>query len=638
MPLSIASNIASLQAQRQLGKSSDALSSIYEQLSSGLRINHAADDAAGLAIASSLNADTRVYTQGIRNGNDAISYLNIADGALSNLSSITQRLSELGEQASNGSYSSSQRKALGNEATQLMKEYNRIISSTTFNGLHVIDGSNSTLLTQLGAGITESISATVGAGLDRTVGDGTFTLASSNGFSSGESHNYVDVNGDGIQDVIATSNNSGSGYVSVFLGNGDGTFKAKQTYAAGNTAEGDQPIARDFNGDGKVDLIIANLTNSNIVYLAGNGDGTFLAAKTINLPISGAFSSFNGGNLQAGDFNGDGKIDLVGGDNNVINIYYGNGDGTFKSGTTLQGASYFDNLAVGNFNGDGRDDITIINASRNLLTFSGNTDGTFSISTANNSYTGTIGGGSSQTIVGDINGDGINDIVAGYTSGTGFSVFIGNGDGTFKTGTSYNVGHAVGGITLSDNNYDGYKDVVISSNNQLITYNSSADGTLTAVATSSSGTVFSQLYSDSLSGDDISDIIGTSWVFGAQNIQSFNANTTNTNIQSRFLPTSFDVTSQADGLKLLRLASTVNDLLSSERGNIGATQSRIAVGLSNLGSRVENYKAAASSILDVDVASESSTLVSTQIRQQAGAAVLAQANQQPALVLKLLNA
>src|SRR6266436_2837198 len=102
MPITIGSNISSLRAQRQLSLASDEVSQEYQRLSSGMRINKASDDAAGLAIASKLNADTRVYTQGIRNFNDGISLLNTADGAVQGLSTIVTRLKELAEQAANG--------------------------------------------------------------------------------------------------------------------------------------------------------------------------------------------------------------------------------------------------------------------------------------------------------------------------------------------------------------------------------------------------------------------------------------------------------------------------------------------------------------------------------------------------------
>ena len=141
MPISIASNIASLTAQRRLGENSQELSKTYEKLSSGMRINHASDDAAGLAIASGLNTNTRVYQQGVRNLNDGISVHNIADSALGELTNVVTRIQELAEQAANGTFSAKQRASIDTEAQALAKEYSRIAKSTQFNGLNLFDGS-----------------------------------------------------------------------------------------------------------------------------------------------------------------------------------------------------------------------------------------------------------------------------------------------------------------------------------------------------------------------------------------------------------------------------------------------------------------------------------------------------------------
>jgi flagellin len=135
MPITIGSNINSLVAQRRLAESSVQLTATFERLASGQRINRASDDAAGLAISDSLKSQARVYTQGIKNLNDGLSLLNIADSVIEQLSGITTRLTELAAQAAKGSYSHVQRKALDAEAQALSDEYFRIKQSATFNRL-----------------------------------------------------------------------------------------------------------------------------------------------------------------------------------------------------------------------------------------------------------------------------------------------------------------------------------------------------------------------------------------------------------------------------------------------------------------------------------------------------------------------
>ena len=140
MAITLGSNIQSLQAQRRLGTSTNSLSNTYERLSSGQRINKASDDAAGLAIADSLRADQRVATVAIRNANDGISSIAIADSAMSEIGNVLSRLAELAEQSANGVYSNTQRSALSNEFTALGSEIERIAVTTNFNGVALLSG------------------------------------------------------------------------------------------------------------------------------------------------------------------------------------------------------------------------------------------------------------------------------------------------------------------------------------------------------------------------------------------------------------------------------------------------------------------------------------------------------------------
>ena len=149
MAITIGTNIASLQAQRRLADATEQLGSTYERLSSGQRINKASDDAAGLAIADSLRAAQRVATVAIRNANDGISVVAIADGALGQIGNVLARLAELSEQSANGVFSTLQRSALQNEFTALGSEIERIAVTTQFNGVNLLSGS-STIALQVG--------------------------------------------------------------------------------------------------------------------------------------------------------------------------------------------------------------------------------------------------------------------------------------------------------------------------------------------------------------------------------------------------------------------------------------------------------------------------------------------------------
>ena len=140
MAITITTNVAALNAQRRLGNSTNELRTSFERLSSGLRIVRAKDDAAGLAIADSLKADGRIASVAIRNANDGISLIGIADGALDQVTSVLTRMAELAEQSANGVLASAQRSSLNQEFVNLASEIERIAVTTSFNGLNLLSG------------------------------------------------------------------------------------------------------------------------------------------------------------------------------------------------------------------------------------------------------------------------------------------------------------------------------------------------------------------------------------------------------------------------------------------------------------------------------------------------------------------
>lgn len=141
MSLSLATNISAITTQNNLRKATAALNTSFERLSSGLRINSAKDDPAGLAMADSLKTDARLATVAIRNANDGISLTSIADSAMSEIGSILSRMGELAEQSANGIYTNTQRSALSAEFISLGSEIDRIARTTTFNDRGLLSNS-----------------------------------------------------------------------------------------------------------------------------------------------------------------------------------------------------------------------------------------------------------------------------------------------------------------------------------------------------------------------------------------------------------------------------------------------------------------------------------------------------------------
>ena len=204
--------------------------------------------------------------------------------------------------------------------------------------------------------------------------------------STGQFPNSVvlaDLSGNGILDLIETNQNDGT--VSVYMGNGNGTFGSPTTYAAGSQPDG--IAVGDLNGDGKLDLVISNIDHSSnyLTILLGNGDGTFQTATTLNL-------GFRPGAVAVADLIGNGRADLIVGDstNSGFEVLLGNGDGTFQAPTHVFGGDA-NSIAVADVNGDTLPDVVTVDALNDLVSvYLGNGDGTFQ-----NPHTYFVGGAAS---------------------------------------------------------------------------------------------------------------------------------------------------------------------------------------------------------------------------------------------------
>ena len=188
MALTVNTNIASLNTQRNLNTSSNALNTSLQRLSTGSRINSAKDDAAGLQIANRLTSQVNGLNVAVKNSNDGISMAQTAEGALQQSTTILQRMRDLSLQSANGSNSEGERKALNSEVTELKKELNRISNTTTFGGKKLLDGNFGTTTFQVGSAANETISVKIdemstsslkGKYYEGTIASGTGTASAS---------------------------------------------------------------------------------------------------------------------------------------------------------------------------------------------------------------------------------------------------------------------------------------------------------------------------------------------------------------------------------------------------------------------------------------------------------------------------
>jgi hypothetical protein len=268
-----------------------------------------------------------------------------------------------------------------------------------------------------------------------------------------------DFNNDGFLDVAVA--NPTANTISVLLGNGNGTLQGHHDFSTGIGTQNPVWLAvGDFNGDGNLDLAIANESANTISILLGNGDGTFKlksAPPVANGPVS----------VGVADFNGDGILDLVvmSSTANTLSILLGNGDGTFQTGTILANIkSDPRSVAVGDYNGDGFLDLAFCNETSftTLLAF-GKGDGTFQ--TPLQGYS--TGLSPSVEVAGDLNGDGFLDLITNNLSPQGtFSYLFNNGDGTFQFHINYLTGKGPLGLTVGDFNNDGRLDIAVAASTE----------------------------------------------------------------------------------------------------------------------------------------------------------------------------
>ncbi|MBF0186020.1 MAG: flagellin FliC [Magnetococcales bacterium] len=170
MALTVNTNIASLQAQRNLSTSTNALSTTFKRLSSGMRINSAADDAAGLSISDRMTAQIRGLNQAVRNANDTISLIQVAEGALSETTAALQRMRELAVQSANDTNASSDRVDLQKEVDQLLAEIDRIANTTQFNGTALLSGGFTNKVFHVGAYTVQTIAFGITGALANDLG------------------------------------------------------------------------------------------------------------------------------------------------------------------------------------------------------------------------------------------------------------------------------------------------------------------------------------------------------------------------------------------------------------------------------------------------------------------------------------
>jgi len=273
MPQTINTNVASLNAQRNLTMSQSALATSMQRLSSGLRINSAKDDAAGLAIAERMNAQVRGMNVAVRNANDGISLAQTAEGALSKVGDSLQRMRELAVQARNSTNSDSDKDSLNKEFAELQKEISRVLGGTSFNSKKILGADATTLTFQVGANTTSD--DTISVATEKLTQNSDITAVTGTGatIDNTATAGAIKTVIDNIDTAIDTVNNNRATF---------GATQSRFEAVISNLQQGieSQAAARSRIMDADFAVETANLSRAQILQQAGNA----MVAQANQLP------------------------------------------------------------------------------------------------------------------------------------------------------------------------------------------------------------------------------------------------------------------------------------------------------------------------------------------------------------------
>ncbi len=318
------------------------------------------------------------------------------------------------------------------------------------------------------------------------------------------------VTGDGTLGLNLVDNNSIRDLVGNLLrqSNSVASFATQVNVASGNQPRNVMP--GDFNGDGKSDLIATNINNNTLSLMLGNGDGTFQTPQTVAAATGPIW-------LTPGDVNGDGKLDVVVAEysNNRVGVLLGNGDGTFQSQQTFPVGTAPRSVSIADLNGDGKLDLVVTNGGTNTVNgftvsiLLGNGNGTFQTQTA-----ATTGAFPISVVISDLNGDGIPDLAVANLKGNSVSVLLGIGNGTFQAQSTLATGSSPIFVTTGDLNGDGKLDIVAANSNSasLSVMLGNGNGTFQAQQVLTVGSNPTSAIVGDVNGDGYQDIIATNQI------------------------------------------------------------------------------------------------------------------------------
>jgi flagellin len=689
MPLYINTNVSSLNAQRQLMSSGQDLDKAMTRLSSGMRINSAGDDAAGLSISNRQTAQIRGLDQAVRNANDGISLIQTAEGALDESTNILQRMRELAIQSANGIYGDKDRATLDAEVQQLISELDRIAKTTTFNGQNILDGSMKKVDLQVGSNANETIRISVAAVDSKTLG-----MGSMNADVVG-----AEIDSDAIgSDGIVTSDGALSAQDILINGQAIGALKSGDTL--GDLVDNINKNVRGVTASTAVEMT-ATAVGTGIIGTTGAGitvtktDGTTFTFNVANTNTLKEFADKVGsesGGMVSASIGADGKLSLsaqnvaslaitseadklgmtttaknaqlilTSDDGGPITVERGStgtltdlnnlgfretqGGGVIESvGLVATTAGADAELEVGELTINGvqighkdtdslQGKINAINAATAQTGVTAMAYATLSIDMTN-----FVASAADTSDLLQINGvkvdlnlavsassEDVVDALNEFTGQTGVSARL--------SGTRIILESDQGAINLARGSADSFFGSTISVTRAYIDTAGEFVESSSAVHSADGFTAQAGLKLVSANGNPISiELSDTSDIarHGLLASNKLGEGSFGTAIAS------ISVSTAANAQKAIGVIDNALETVNKVRSDLGAVNNRLDFTISNLSNVAQNTQAARARITDADFAAETASLSRAQVLQQASQAMLAQANARPQQVLSLLQ-
>jgi flagellin len=674
----INTNIASLNAQHNLTKSGASLQTALERLSSGLRINSAKDDAAGLAISERMSSQINGLNQATRNANDGISLTQTAESAISGMTDNMQRLRELAVQAANSTNSASDRASIQSEVSQLVSEIGRVSGTTEFNGIKLLDGTFNNKSIQVGANANQTIGVSIENTSTNKLGSSlTSSLTASNNGTAMASGDLI-LNGTAIGASLATSDNASTASASISAISKAAAINLL-TSVTGVSAKADAAVAVgavQTLAAGSGSIVVNGVETSVLALTAVNGTTN----RTAVVQAINAKSALSGVTATDTGLSATG-IQLTAADGRNITVSFNvSASSIFTSASTgiVLGTTY------GNFTLSSSKEISVTGSAS--IANAGVIAGKYSSQTA---YASTASGGATAFTAGDFR---INGAVVGASlAASDVASSTGNATSSIAKVAAINAVSSFTGVTASANSNQlngsamtatGTTGTIAINGVSTASFTTTSDGTVSRAVTISAinaisgqtgviaidgGTsalgvnlvaadgrnivvAFSTITSASSGVTTSSAAYGTFTLNSAKSfsITSGDSGTSLSSISMLAAGTygsgqagqslnSIDVSTLKGANDAINAVDIAINTLNSVRGDLGALQNRFTSTVSNLSSSSDNLNAARSRIRDADFAVETAKLSRGQILQQAGVAMLAQANALPNNVLALLK-